>query len=276
MQKTESIRTLKTSWLIETPKGAEKRPVLVFLHGCPDDAHSWKSQFEFFSKKGFTVVAPFVRGIGKSEATRQSNRYSPEAIAFDTLEILRESGIESSQHVCVIGHDLGGPPAVALARLLADRLHSLVLIDAPDTVQLARRFTNWRQLKKSWYIGFFQIPFLSDFFVKKNQMKMLKRAARSTGYPGAETNPGLLPFIPQYRQAFRAVPRLLTKALPKLKAPVLILWGKDDAFLEPPTVDEYGYMSDAVTVRVLDGHHWLHHQHPERVNGLIEKFLEQK
>ena len=61
----------------------------------------------------------------------------------------------------------------------------------------------------------------------------------------------------------------------RITAPVLALWGKNDAFLQTPRQGDFEPLATNVTLRVLDANHWMHHDRSEQVNSLIEKFLEE-
>jgi pimeloyl-ACP methyl ester carboxylesterase len=130
--------------------------------------------------------------------------------------------------------------------------------------QMLSRLKNPSQVFKSWYIAFFQLPILPEVFFKKFGPKALK-TNRSF-----ET---ITPLIHHYRQLAK---EFFSAKKYKLKkdTPVLVLWGKNDPFLIPPTEEEIKKLAENFSIRILDGGHWLAGESPQKVNSLIETFLE--
>ena len=267
----KEIRGLNTAWLQTGSLSGEH--LFFFIHGCPDTPEVWKNQLRHFSKLGL-CVAPFLRGIGTSAATKDSNRYGLNAVALDHLSILREVDPDSKKKVVVIGHDIGSIHACRLAHLLGSRAAALVLINGMSVAQFARRLVHFRQLKKSWYIFMFQVPWVSDQLVSRYGNRLLDLAHRAGHCSAVQKDVRLQPFLEYYRQALRDAPQELFDAnSDALSAPVLVLWGDQDAFLEVPTESEFKSFKQNVTLRILDGNHWLQLEKAEKLNRLIEEFL---
>lgn len=276
MIRSTNLRGLETAWLQTEQEvtQSEFKPIFIFLHGCPDNADTWNAQFDHYSARGYTAIAPFARGVDPSSPANDQKRYGLDAIALDNLEILRAVDQEGDRRVVVVGHDIGAIHAWKLARLLGKRLAALVIVNGPELSQMARRLSNSRQLAKSWYIALFQIPLVPELILKRWEGALLSRAQKFAGMP-ADTATSIYPFLAQYRQAARAIPKILRTKEAPLTAPVLVLWGKDDAFLEIPSANEFTRLANNVTVRIIEGDHWLHYNQPDRVNDLIDKFLEE-
>ena len=99
------IRGLKTSWLQSesNEESSEKsdagaKPIAMLLHGYPDSPECWDLQFSAL-KKDCEIVAPWIRGAGESESTRQISRYGSTAVVLDHLEILSKVDPDSSRKV---------------------------------------------------------------------------------------------------------------------------------------------------------------------------------
>jgi len=262
------VRGLETEW-IDEGAGSPGRPVLFFIHGFPDDARVWEEQIAHFSKE-YRVIAPQLRGAGGSSAGTDRSRFSLDAVALDHLEILRAAlPDEPESRVVVVGHDIGGPHAWHLARLLGPRLAGLVLINAPDLGQMARRFANPRQLLKSWYIGVILAPKIPELLLQRFGDRIFRGVDSRTESPS-----GLLG---HYREAFailrRHPARTLAGSIPKVEAPVLVLWGAKDPYLLPPSEGEIERLAARPTIRILDGGHWPQRKNPQKVNSLLEDFL---
>ena len=265
MLHTKSIRKLKTGWLQEGQENSEK-PILFFLHGFPDEPDTWKSQMKHFSDKGHIVAAPYLRGLKPSAPTPENSRYGLESVALDHLAILREIDPEEKHKVCLIGHDIGAIHAWHLARLLKGRLNSLVLINGPSLDQMSRRVTDAKQVVKSWYAFAFQSRIIGRLLLP-SVLKSLNRKPSKSSITKIE------PLLQHYREAMKGVPMSLLKEQEKIEAPVLVIWSKDDPYLQIPTHDELDKISSDHTIRVLEGSHWLHQEKAKKINSLIEEFF---
>jgi pimeloyl-ACP methyl ester carboxylesterase len=279
--KQREARGLTSAWLEAGPaEPAAGTPVVVLMHGFPDSAKSWSFQIDAL-KDRFTVVAPYVRGTEPSEKAQRIERYAPDAVGLDVLEILREVDPTGKRPVVVVGHDLGAVHAWHVAELLQDRAKGVVLINGLTVRQMARRLTNPAQLKRSWYIFLLQVPLLPELLAKTASAPLLRFAHNLGGLP-ADLTPEvddpkdvMIGPLNQYRAFMRLVPRALLRPVKRLACPVLALWGKDDAFVVAPKRSELERDAEKVTVRILPGNHWLHRQDSERVNKLLIEFVEQ-
>jgi len=102
-------------------------PVLL-IHGWPDSALLWRHQIPFLVANGFRVIAPDLRGLGRSDRPPEVAAYAlPRAVA-DMTRILDALGIEAAH---VVGHDFGAAVAWLMAMLRPDRVSKLVAISVP-------------------------------------------------------------------------------------------------------------------------------------------------
>ena len=100
---------LKLFYLSAGPKNG---PLVIFVHGWPAIAETWKPQISAFAALGFHVIAPDMRGYGRSTATRNSRDYRLERLVSDMLALL---AYLERQSAVWIGHDWGSPVVWALA-----------------------------------------------------------------------------------------------------------------------------------------------------------------
>ena len=137
----------------------------------------------------------------------------------------------------------------------------MVLINTLSLEQMLQRLkSNLKQIQKSWYIAFFQIPYLPELIIKKFGDKI-----------GIEKNK--TPLLNQYRKAFQKI--FFLSQSEKITAPMLILSSKNDPYLLPPSHVEFEKHAAHFTIRVLEGGHWIQKEKPEYVNQLIDQFLAQ-
>jgi pimeloyl-ACP methyl ester carboxylesterase len=110
------------------------RPCVVLLHGFPEIAYSWRKQMLPLAQAGFHVVAPDLRGYGRSSGTNPA--YDEDIVPYmflnrvsDTLGLVRALGYESV--AAVVGHDYGSPVAAWCALVRPDVFRSVVMMSAP-------------------------------------------------------------------------------------------------------------------------------------------------
>ena len=268
------IRGLKTAWL---EAGEPGNPIVFLCHGFPDDPHAWCEQIDAFAKH-YHVIAPYVRGCDRSEASDDLSRYGTSAILLDHLEILRRVQVSEKTPVAVIGHDLGAAHGIELARALGPRLAGDIVINGTDVGSFARRLAKPQQVKRSWYMGIMQLPLIPEAAVKlipescawlAGELGGLKKELRETvGFERRTLAP-----LNQYRAFAREIPRQNKERPARIRAPMLVLWGRDDGLLEPPAKEEWERLGLDVTIRIIVGGHWLHREHPTVVNPILTDFL---
>lgn len=108
--------------------GPHDGPLLVFVHGWPELSLSWRHQLPVFAALGFRVVAPDMRGYGRSTVYREHAAYAQSEVLADMLELLDHFGRERAVW---IGHDWGSATVWNLARLHASRCAGVASLCVP-------------------------------------------------------------------------------------------------------------------------------------------------
>ncbi|KAI9023355.1 Alpha/Beta hydrolase protein [Hyaloraphidium curvatum] len=101
---------------------------VILVHGWPERAISWKKVMPALAALGLRVVAPDMRGYGRSTVYKDRNRYSHEEIAQDLLELLDHLGAEKAVW---IGHDHGSPAVGNLVAHYPERVLAAGFICIP-------------------------------------------------------------------------------------------------------------------------------------------------
>jgi pimeloyl-ACP methyl ester carboxylesterase len=110
------------------------RPCVVLVHGFPELAYTWRNQLLPLSRAGFHVVAPDLRGYGRSaqKPVTLEDPLLPYSMLYrvgDILGLVRALGHEKVAGI--VGHDWGGPTAQWCARLRPDVFESVVSMSTP-------------------------------------------------------------------------------------------------------------------------------------------------
>lgn len=99
-------------------------PLLVLLHGWPQTWYEWAEVMPPLAEH-FTVVAPDLRGVGKTERTEDG--YDKETLSKDVAALIKH--LNGDEPAVVVGHDMGGKAAFVLGLTQPERVKKLVLID---------------------------------------------------------------------------------------------------------------------------------------------------
>jgi pimeloyl-ACP methyl ester carboxylesterase len=109
--------------LFYTDDGIDGEPV-VLLHGWGCDSHDWNWQIHALLSEGYRVLAPDLRGHGRSSVPQ--SHFAPQDCAHDVAQLLNQRGISS---VVAIGHSFGAFVASALAVEYPSLVRAMITVD---------------------------------------------------------------------------------------------------------------------------------------------------
>jgi pimeloyl-ACP methyl ester carboxylesterase len=259
-------------------------PLVVLLHGFPEFWYSWRHQIPALAAAGFRVRAPDLRGYNDSDKPAGVAPYRLPLLSADVAGLIRAAGV---QRAAVVGHDWGGGIAWDVALRHPEVVERLAVLNAPHPLAFLRELRTPRQLLKSWYILFFQLPWLPEWALRRRDFAALDRALRRepvrTGaftdddirlYKEALARPGALTAALNYYRALFRSPWWGRRSLPVIKAPTLLLWCERDRYLDVRLTEGLGPWVETLRVeRLPDASHWVQNDAPERVNELLIGFL---
>src|SRR6188508_461392 len=128
-------------------------PLALCLHGFPDSAWTYRFLLPALAGAGFRAVAPFMRGYAPT-AVPADGRYQTAALALDACRLHEVLG--GDEDAVIVGHDWGAMATYTAANHEPDRWRRVVTMAVPPSGAVANGFLKYRQLKKSWYMFFFQ------------------------------------------------------------------------------------------------------------------------
>ncbi len=208
--------------------GPADGPLALFLHGFPARWSTWRGILPAFARAGYLAVAPDLRGYGASDRPSGVESYSILRIVEDVVAILDAFGRQRS---LVVGHDVGGGVAWAMAMAHPERVERLAILNSVHPVGFERQIRKWSQIKKSWYVFLFLLPWVPEWWLSRRDFRFVHRS---------------------------------------LDVPTTIVWGDREKHLDPelaaPPAD---WVSDVRVEHVPEAGHWIHHDAPEKVSALL-------
>jgi pimeloyl-ACP methyl ester carboxylesterase len=260
-------------------------PLVVLLHGFPQYWGAWRHQLVALADAGFRVVAPDLRGYNLSDKPASIEAYRASRLAWDVAELIDHVG-DGRAHV--VGHDWGGAIAWDVARRHPERVDRLAILNAPHPRRLARVLRETTQVLRSWYVMFFQLPWLPERLLSAGDHAILADVlryapARRGAFDEAEIarhrvawrrERAITSMLAYYRAAMQVSSRHGARHRDPIGAPTLVLWGMRDRYLHESLCEGLAeWATDVHVVRFAEASHWLMEDEPDRVNAELIGFL---
>ncbi|TMB51819.1 MAG: alpha/beta hydrolase [Deltaproteobacteria bacterium] len=283
-------------------------PLVILLHGFPECWYSWRHQIAALAPR-FRVVAPDLRGYNESDKPEGIAAYALPELVADVRGLIEAFG---EREAAIVGHDWGGAIAWTFAMDHPEATRRLVVLNCPHPAIFAQHLrANGRQLARSWYMFFFQLPWLPEAVLRAGhgwavgsaiRRSAVRQDAITTQDLGhlrdAVSRPGAMrSAVNYYRAAFRspdaagvwpdwlsrfvygdrppAAVRRTLEDWPKITAPTLLVWGEADVALgKELTLGMEPLFRGPFDIKYvpLSGH-WVQQEQPELVNGYLLDFL---
>ncbi|WP_433555869.1 alpha/beta fold hydrolase [Pseudonocardia xinjiangensis] len=162
-------------------------PPVIFAHGFPELAYSWRHQIGAVAAAGYRAIAPDQRGYGRTSAPEGIDQYDILHLTGDLIALLDELGEEKAVFV---GHDWGSSVVWQTALLYPDRVAGVCGMSVPFTPRAQRPPTElWRAAMDGsfFYILYFQEPGVADAELGADPARTMRRLLAPTRTePGGE------------------------------------------------------------------------------------------
>jgi pimeloyl-ACP methyl ester carboxylesterase len=266
---TRRVRSGDGTELAVFESGVASGPVVVAVHGYPDDHAVWDGMAAQLGDD-FRVITYDVRGVGGSERPADRAAYRMPLLVDDLRAVL--DAVSPVREVHLFGHDWGSVQlwaAVADDRL-AGRVAGFTSVSGPSLEQTAawlRRGNRYpravaRQLADSWYTAAFRLPWLPEVAIRAG---LLERVV------GPRERGNLLAGLNLYRANLGGLSRSRAR---EVRVPVQVLAPRSDRFVttELATEAPRPYVRDLRT-HVIDGGHWVVRSRPDVIAHHVREFV---
>jgi len=271
--------------------------LIVSLHRSPDCWSSWRHQLTAFGE-GYRVVAPDMRGYNLSDKPSQVADYKLSRLVDDVTGLINRLGHEDA---IIVGHDWGAAVAWAIAAKHPRYVRKLAALQVPPPA-VWRRNISVAQALSSWYMLFFQLPRVPEWWLARDDFAALARMYRTTPwrrgtftdsdiefYKTAFRREGALSaainyyranvpsmFLPEKKQRTEDAP-LFEDATDdgRIRVPTLFIYGERDFAILPATVEGVRDVIDAPyrETRIATAGHWVQQEAVGEVNAALRDFF---
>lgn len=286
--RTEFVDTGAVRFEVDVCGDDTSDKLALLLHGFPESNYSWRHQLPLLARLGYRAWAPNQRGYGHTTRFTGAENYRMELLVDDVGRLIDAAGAKS---VTLIGHDWGGAVAWMAALTNVRPLDRLVVMNLPHPKRFQEEVRRSRQFFRSWYMFFFQLPWLPEAILRARGARAIRNAFLDMAidksrfpdevldvYARQALQPGTLTaMVNWYRAALRHTSREMQQFIahaPVLDVPTLMIWGEEDVALGK----ELTYGTDKLvrdfTLRYLPRvSHWVQQEAPEKVNAMLEAWL---
>lgn len=256
---------------INVASAGEGRPV-VFLHGFPDTHRVWRKQFAPFVDAGYRVIAPDLRGYGRSSVPEGVDNYAARKLFADIIAVLDAMQVDNAY---LVAHDWGAVLGWQLCMHAPERVNRYAVLSVGHPTAWAEAGIGQRV--RAWYMGLFQLPGLSETLLRAGDLMALKLMAADdeqlADWRANFAGEGRLTAALNY---YRANKKMVSKrAYPDVTMPVMGIWSEGDpALTEAQMRDSSKYVRGPFRYERIEGNvgHWMQLSEAEKVNRLLLQF----
>jgi pimeloyl-ACP methyl ester carboxylesterase len=260
--------------------GSAAGPLIVFVHGFPDDAHVWSRVTAALAGEA-RLVTYDVRGAGSSGAPADRRAYGIDRLAADLRDVV--DAVSPNQPVHLVAHDWGSIQAFhALRTTLSGRVTSYTSISGPDLDhlrqwqrrQLRGGPRGWwrlaRQVMSSAYVGAFLLPGPVDLATRLGIVGRLVThdpSRRGAHVSRADVRHGL--------KLYRAnlLGRAPTTPYAPIDVPIQVIVPSSDRYVGADLQTDLDDWVRDLSVVTMDGGHWLMLSQPDELADRIRIFV---
>ncbi len=252
-------------------------PLMVMVHGFPDYWYTWRSQMRVLAAE-YQCVAIDLRGFNLSDKPKGADSYALDVLVGDVAAVIKHLGRDKA---ILVGHDWGGAISWAFSMTRPEMLDRLIILNVPHPRGFARELANnplqqqssqyaWDYQKEDAHVKIKAAALA--FWVKDPEAKKKYREAFERSDREAMLNYYKRSFVRKGSVAAQAA-----REYPKVKAPVLIIFGLKDKYVLPFGLNNtWEWLEKGLTlVTVPEAGHFVQHDAADLVTRTIRQWLAQ-
>ena len=250
-------------------------PLLLLLHGFPDNAETYEQTMDDFAAAGYRAVAPFLRGYAPTDIP-VSGSYDPLTLARDVEALI--SALNPGGKAHLVGMDWGGTSVQAALVACPELIESAVIMNAAHPATLSRFATDPVQTRGVFHFWFFQTDVAAAALAASDlaMVDYLWRLWSPDYEPGEHlasvrstlATPGVLPAALRYYGALYRSAQERTFPLGDITVPTMSIFGASDPTAKYSDLEEPYFSGPYRRIVLDDVGHWPHLERPEEFNRL--------
>lgn len=259
--------------------GNQKNPPIILLHGVPENLHSWYAVAPLLAKS-YRVLAIDWPGFGGSDSLAANEDYTSLNFAKAIVDFMDALKIDNA---IIMGSDIALLPAFLVGLEYPERVSKLVVMDGlpfkrPEYAAWElNSFAKRDSLRAKFMIKWFpriaaQIAYQKGFYRGHSIPAGVLKAFLDDG--NNKTNQDA--FL-SYFQNFHLGQSYFEERAHLLNTPVLVIWGKNDRFINIKLAYEIVEKLPNAHLEVIDkAGHYVHMDKPLELVDAVTKFLSEE
>jgi len=249
--------------------GSPDLPAIIFLHGWPETSFMWEAAMQHFHKLGFYCIAPDQRGYSSGARPKSIKSYFIDHLIEDVRSLSNKLGLERFH---LVAHDWGAEVGWKYIETYPEAIISFNALAVPHGSAFRKAIeADKTQRKKSWYMGFFQIPGIPEWSLKSANFKRLRSVWTHQSEEEVEEyiehfkeKGALTASINWYRANINFFKQPKSNRIrQKYTGPVMLIYGNQDVAVT----------KTAVEFNEKDASHWLIQEKPDEVLQLLQEHI---
>jgi pimeloyl-ACP methyl ester carboxylesterase len=255
-------------------------PLVMFLHGFPDNAWSYRKQMQVFADAGYRAVSPFLRGYAPTEIPADG-MFDPVTLGKDLEALI--AALSDEGKACVVGMDWGGTSTLQVLGTAPSAIKAAVVMNTAHPITFLSIRKDPEAVHSIFHFYFFQLPgadavvnieglpfvdylwqLWSPAFKNEEHLRSIKDTLRSPGT--------LTAALKYYRGLFEAG-RAGRLPMNEMHTPTLTLYGSNDPTARYSVKEEPLFKGPHKRVVLPDVGHFPHLEREAEVTGLIMEWL---
>ena len=232
---------------------------VILLHGFPETSKMWSKLIQFLSDNNYKVIAPDQRGYSPNARPSSLKEYKINKLAQDVIDIANAFNFKKFH---LVGHDWGSAIGWFLCAIYSKKIITYTPLSVPHLDAFGDAIKNdIIQKKKSFYLKWFRMKFLPEFYFKILNYKNLKSLWRSSDKKEIDS------YIKVFSQKntlttalnwYRANNFKGKRKIGKINVPILMIYGTKDMAIGEKAIDETkNYVDAPYRLLKIKASHWL-------------------
>ena len=249
-------------------------PLVMFLHGFPDNAWSYQKQLQVFADSGYRAVSPFLRGYAPTEIPADGI-FDPIALGKDLEALI--AALSDDGQARVVGMDWGGTSTFQVLSTAPSAIKAAVVMNTAHPITIASLRSDPDAVRSVFHVYFFTIPgahsavnieglpfvdylwkLWSPTFKNDEHLRSIKQTLSSPGTMTAA--------LKYYGGLFNAGKRL---PMNEMHTPTLTIYGSNDPTAKYSIKEEPLFKGPHKRIVLPDVGHFPHLEREDEVTGLI-------